>query len=222
MRSTGGHLRTDNSFVQHFNPAVRAARFYPQYPVSRLLMNLSDTDLPLRPIAPAPFTLQSPPQLLVPYVGHVVWTWARRVAEEGLLHVVHLPVALQDVTWRWYLIVLLQTAAWALSWLYEANVGALIFVTLLVFAALVGLPLGLLLRDVYAARRRRRQVNRHIFSTMDADGSGLIDGVEFIRYFFHLGNEAKALIHLETKDRQRRRQERVKEKKERARLRELN
>eukprot|EP01033_Poteriospumella_lacustris_P011065 gene11065-7872_t len=168
MRSTGGHLRTANSFVQHFNPAVRAARFYPQYPVSRLLMNLSDTDLPLRPIAPAPFTLQSPPQLLVPYVGHVVWTWARRVAEEGLLHVVHLPVALQDVTWRWYLIVLLQTAAWALSWLYEANVGALIFVTLLVFAALVGLPLGLLLRDVYAARRRRRQVNRHIFSTMDA------------------------------------------------------
>eukprot|EP01033_Poteriospumella_lacustris_P013226 gene13226-9473_t len=76
----------------------------------------------------------------------------------------------------------------------------------------------------------RRCLNIHLksgefdalFSTMDADGSGLIDGVEFIRYFFHLGNEAKALIHLETKDRQRRRQERVKEKKERARLRELN
>ena len=76
----------------------------------------------------------------------------------------------------------------------------------------------------------RRCLNIHLkagefdalFTTMDADGSGLIDGVEFIRYFFHLGNEAKALIHLETKDRQRRRQERIKEKKERARLRELN
>lgn len=76
----------------------------------------------------------------------------------------------------------------------------------------------------------RRCLNIHLkasefdalFTTMDADRSGLIDGVEFIRYFFHLGNEAKALIHLETKDRQRRRQELIKEKKERALLRELN
>jgi hypothetical protein len=60
-----------------------------------------------------------------------------------------------------------------------------------------------------------------LFHTMDADNSSLIDGVEFIRYFFHLGNEAKALMQLETKERQQRRLQRMKEKKEKAMLREI-
>lgn len=72
----------------------------------------------------------------------------------------------------------------------------------------------------------RRCLNIHLktveidalFHSMDRDDSGLIDGVEFIRYFFHLGNEAKQLISLETKERQRRKLQREKEQKSKALL----
>jgi hypothetical protein len=36
--------------VQHYNPACRIARFYPHWPVSRLLFSLNDYDLPLKPV----------------------------------------------------------------------------------------------------------------------------------------------------------------------------
>jgi len=39
-----------------------------------------------------------------------------------------------------------------------------------------------------------------LFERMDADKSTLIDGVEFIRYFFHLGNEARWQMMLDTKE----------------------
>jgi len=39
-----------------------------------------------------------------------------------------------------------------------------------------------------------------LFDQMDMDGSGLIDGVEFVRYFFHLGNEARWKMLIETKE----------------------
>jgi hypothetical protein len=32
---------------------------------------------------------------------------------------------------------------------------------------------------------------------MDTDGNGLIDGVEFIRYFFKLGQDARFQLHYE-------------------------
>lgn len=37
-----------------------------------------------------------------------------------------------------------------------------------------------------------------LFAKMDVDGSGMIDGVEFIRYFFALGNAARWKMQLET------------------------
>jgi hypothetical protein len=36
-----------------------------------------------------------------------------------------------------------------------------------------------------------------MFASMDVDGSGLIDGVEFIRYFFMLGNRVRQDLHLD-------------------------
>lgn len=39
-----------------------------------------------------------------------------------------------------------------------------------------------------------------LFEKMDADGSMLIDGVEFVRYFFHLGNEARWKMLIDTKE----------------------
>jgi hypothetical protein len=49
-----------------------------------------------------------------------------------------------------------------------------------------------------------------LFDTMDADGSLLIDGVEFIRYFFQLGNEARWKMLIDTKEIQTKRKERMK------------
>lgn len=73
----------------------------------------------------------------------------------------------------------------------------------------------------------RRCLNIHLraaeldalFTKMDADNSMLIDGVEFIRYFFHLGNEAKAHMQRETRDRQLRKLERQKQSKQREEMR---
>ena len=47
MQRTQGMMRNSSAFVQHFNPACRVARMYPELPASRLLLSLSDFDLPL-------------------------------------------------------------------------------------------------------------------------------------------------------------------------------
>ena len=46
---TSGLLRDSNALVQHYNPACRAARMFPELPVSRLLMTVSDFDIPSKP-----------------------------------------------------------------------------------------------------------------------------------------------------------------------------
>lgn len=51
-----------------------------------------------------------------------------------------------------------------------------------------------------------------LFANMDADGSLLIDGVEFIRYFFHLGNEARWKMLIDTKEIQTKRVENMKKR----------
>lgn len=43
-----GLIRYSNSFIQHFNPACRAARAFPELAISRLLMSLNDHDLPTK------------------------------------------------------------------------------------------------------------------------------------------------------------------------------
>jgi len=64
--------------------------------------------------------------------------------------------------------------------------------------------------------RRCLQVNlskqelEAIFSSMDADGSGLIDGVEFTRYFLTVGNILRENTRLETLHKQRREAHRAK------------
>jgi len=49
LMRTHGMVRDTEALVQHFNPAVRAARMHPGLPVSRLLMSLNDFDIPLQP-----------------------------------------------------------------------------------------------------------------------------------------------------------------------------
>jgi hypothetical protein len=45
QRTYGQIFSARNSLVQHLNPACRAARYYPQYPICRLLMSLTDAEL---------------------------------------------------------------------------------------------------------------------------------------------------------------------------------
>jgi len=47
MRSRG-LIKFSDSLIQHFNPACRAARAFPELPISRLLMSLNDYDLPIK------------------------------------------------------------------------------------------------------------------------------------------------------------------------------
>jgi len=46
LRRKTGLMKNTNSLIQHFNPACRAARSFPQLPISRLLMSFNDFDLP--------------------------------------------------------------------------------------------------------------------------------------------------------------------------------
>ena len=56
IRRRRGLMTNISSLVQHFNPACRAARMYPHLPSARLIMSLTDFDLPiahnLEPIVP--------------------------------------------------------------------------------------------------------------------------------------------------------------------------
>ena len=47
MKRTEGLMRYSGAKVQHFNAACRVARMYPELPAARLIMSLSDFDLPL-------------------------------------------------------------------------------------------------------------------------------------------------------------------------------
>lgn len=49
-----GLLHSMNALVQHFNPACRAARLLPHLPVARLLLTLSDYDLPVSAVLRRP------------------------------------------------------------------------------------------------------------------------------------------------------------------------
>jgi hypothetical protein len=48
LRRSSGLIRFSDSLIQHFNPACRAARAFPELPISRLLMSLNDHDLPTK------------------------------------------------------------------------------------------------------------------------------------------------------------------------------
>lgn len=46
MLRTSGLMRNSNSLIHHFNPACRAARYFPELDISRLLLSINDNDFP--------------------------------------------------------------------------------------------------------------------------------------------------------------------------------
>jgi hypothetical protein len=69
----------------------------------------------------------------------------------------------------------------------------------------------ILLRRCLNINLRKAELDA-LFENMDADHSTLIDGVEFIRYFFHLGNEARWKMLIDTKEIQSKRLENMKKR----------
>jgi hypothetical protein len=59
MCRTSGLMRSANGMVHHLNPACRAARHYPRLTVSRLLISITDDDLPRNLAAPHSLTALS-------------------------------------------------------------------------------------------------------------------------------------------------------------------
>lgn len=80
-RSTG-LFRNKNALVQHFNPACRAARSVPALPAARLLLSLTDYDLPvshkIKPLVP-PRTYVKPLVVGVSQRDLVWYSWQRVV-----------------------------------------------------------------------------------------------------------------------------------------------
>ncbi len=136
-RSTGGHMGTANALVQHLNPAVRVARFYPQYPICRMLMNLSDTDLPLQKASP----LFAADRFMNFYEN------TKAVCMKCLLHVVYVPLYMQDFLLRVYCILLLQLMMWSISWLYTVNYISLVLVTVVAAGCIFAIPMVCIFLD---------------------------------------------------------------------------
>ena len=72
-----GLLRDSNALIQHFNPACRTARMFPELPISRLLFTLSDFDVPSK----------KKPALLARIWENIIYM---------VLLIVLLPVTIQD------------------------------------------------------------------------------------------------------------------------------
>jgi hypothetical protein len=60
MNRRYGVMRDANSLVQHFNPACRAARLFPDLPVARFLMSVNDYDIPKFTIEPSYYGYPEP------------------------------------------------------------------------------------------------------------------------------------------------------------------
>ena len=72
MKRCDGLMKYSSALVQHFNPACRAARFFPELPAARLLISLSDYDLPLNKFTVTNPTLLDQVSDLFTYMGMAV------------------------------------------------------------------------------------------------------------------------------------------------------
>ena len=60
MNRRAGAMRDANALIQHFNPACRAARLFPDLPVSRFLMSVNDYDIPKFAVEPSYYYYSEP------------------------------------------------------------------------------------------------------------------------------------------------------------------
>eukprot|EP01034_Spumella_vulgaris_P026142 gene26142-32675_t len=83
MNRKHGVMRDTHALIQHFNPACRAARLFPELPVSRLLLALNDYDVPH-------FAVEKTH-------GLSVLEWGAYLSRRAVAFLTLFPSALQDV-----------------------------------------------------------------------------------------------------------------------------
>ena len=151
LMRTSGVMRNANALVQHFNPACRLARMYPQYPISRLLLSINDHDLP---------PLRRKSIYAAPYFYFTF----------GLLLIAYLPELLQETALDIITSTIIDFSALAFYFLgvYVSPVIAALLVLLLAG--------GLAFREWWrhrsvrnAAVRKQKAFNADMFDAMDAE-----------------------------------------------------
>jgi hypothetical protein len=86
LRRYFGLMKHSNALIHHFNPACRAARSFPELPISRVLISLNDFDLPI---------IYSEVRATKDYVTYITTAAATVLAVSSFLLTL-LPEALQD------------------------------------------------------------------------------------------------------------------------------
>jgi len=178
-----GALMNVNALLQHFHPACRAARLLPHLSASRLLMSLSDYDLPVRQLLARPrkhSAKYSYPTVRVldtgsplvsdrcealRYNAYSNWRWVFHVANLALFSLLRLSLHGLFLLPRWAREAAVEATAGA------ACCGLLLALAHLVFAGLGGLLaaaavvllLGLsVCVAIFKVRRGIRLENRHL------------------------------------------------------------
>jgi hypothetical protein len=149
-------LMTDTSpLIQHFNPACRASRAYPELAVSRLLMSLNDFDLPIRSLLKGRNFLDRAVEILsTPLVALV------HLSEKIL------PRSLHDTILECVSVFVLHLIIIGLVSLGIHNLTALI----VLIAVLAGL---LIIRECFTFKRRNKIRSQAILPNDDFDNNEL-------------------------------------------------
>ncbi|RYH17407.1 hypothetical protein EON65_28665 [archaeon] len=151
LMRTGGMMRNSLDLVQHFNPACRAARAHPQWPVSRVLLSLQDVDMPIR----APINVSA------------VYNVQQLVYSVCFLFT-YLPKSMQQVYSCILAAAALNVIVFALRLLSGESLGASIAIVIVLGLSTL-LPVAHYIYIDFKKRQDRlRQINLEVFQDVDA------------------------------------------------------
>merc|ERR1711871_1844851 len=145
-----GVMRDSNALVQHFNPACRAARMFPELPISRVLMTVSDFDVPTQP-----------PKSLLMRLQAALFTVAMAAAL--------LPVSLQDPLFEIIYILIINGVMLGLYLYSTINLAVTNVILVVVFGLLASRESIIRFFERQAAERARRKANENMFYEVEQD-----------------------------------------------------
>ena len=145
-----GVMRDSNALVQHFNPACRAARMFPELPVSRVLMTVSDFDVPI-----------VPQRSLLMHLQGVFWTI--------VMSAVLLPVTLQDPLLEILYNLIINGVMLGLYLYSTMNLAVTIVLLVVVFGMVASRESIIRFFERQAAERKRRKENENMFYEVEQE-----------------------------------------------------
>jgi hypothetical protein len=144
-----------DALIQHFNPACRAARKYPELAVSRLLISLNDYDLPAH-------ALKQRKSFLEYFGGNILLPIAFLIQ----LTLILLPESVQEGLFETVVVGAVNFTIVAFTVVESINFAIMI-------ALVVIIVCGISYREMQLERRRRR---RHSKAIMPVDVDNVVDG----------------------------------------------